>query len=53
MNSTTYLDEQITDLQEELWEKQGETLAVHAWELIGLKRELTRLQLERDRLIKI
>ena len=54
MNSTTnYIDEQITELQGELLEKIGETLAVQAWELIGLKREIAKLQLERDRLIKI
>lgn len=54
MNSTTnYIDEQIAELQEELWEKQGETLAVQAWELIGLKREISNLHLERDRLAKI
>ena len=51
MNSTTYLDEQIAERQDELIEMQGETLAVQYPELLGTLEDITLLQLERDRLM--
>jgi len=50
MNSTTYLEEQITERWDELTEKQGETLAVQYPELFETMSEITDLQLERERL---
>ena len=53
MNSITNLiDQEIADRQQELWEKQGETLAVQYPELWGTMEEITQLQLKRDRLRK-
>jgi len=50
MNSTTYLEEQIAEWQEELIEKRGETLAVQYPELFETMSEITDLKLERERL---
>ena len=52
MGVATYLDEQIAEWQQELWEKQGETLAVQAWELNGPKEEIRRLQFAKERLVE-
>ena len=53
MNSTiNYLDEQITERKEELWEKQGETLAVQYPELLEPISEISDLLLIRDRLLR-
>ena len=53
MNSTLhYIDEQITELQEELWEKQGETLAVQSHELLEPMSEIVDLLLERERMLR-
>jgi len=52
MNSTTnFIEEQIAELEDELRERQGETLAVQAWDLIGYKRRITERELERARLV--